>query len=128
MLKVVKVLLHNQDRVLETYAVLDDHSERSIILPHALQHLNLTAQPETLTLQTVHQDVVQLHGANLPKPDEKYSICQAFTSANLGLSEHCYPVRTLKRRYKHLRNLLLPPVDHTQPLLCCSLDPTCLIS
>ncbi len=50
MLKVVKVLLHNQDRVMETYAVLDDSSERSIILPHAVQRLNLTAQSETLTL------------------------------------------------------------------------------
>lgn len=48
MLKVVKVLLHSQDRVLETYAVLDHSSERSIILPH------LTKQPETLTLRTVH--------------------------------------------------------------------------
>lgn len=124
MLKVVKVLLHNQNRVLETYAVLDDGSERSIILPYAVQRLNLTAQPETLTLRTVHQDVMQLHGASvafyvssLPKPEEKYYIHQAFTADNLGLSEHSYPLRTLQRRYQHLRNLPLPPVDHAQPLL-----------
>lgn len=65
MLKVVKVLFHNQDRVLDTYAVLDDGSERSIILPHAVQCPNLTAQPETLTLRTVHQDMVQLHSASV---------------------------------------------------------------
>ncbi len=67
MLKVVKVLLHNQGRVLETYAVLDDGSERSIILPHAVQCLNLTAQPETLTLRTVHQDVVLIVDPQLPR-------------------------------------------------------------
>ena len=50
MLKVVKVLLHNQDRVQETHAVLDDGSEQSIMLPSAVHHLNLPAQPETLTL------------------------------------------------------------------------------
>ncbi|KAK0142848.1 hypothetical protein N1851_019212 [Merluccius polli] len=129
MLNVVKVLLHNQDRVLETYAVLDDGSERSIILPHAVQRLNLTAQPETLTLRTVHQDVVQLHGASvafyvssLTKPERKYHIHQAFTADNLGLSEHSYPVRTLQRRYKHLRNLPLPPVDYAQPLLLIGSD------
>lgn len=67
---------------------------------------------------------MQLHGASvafyvssLPKPQEKYHIRQAFTADNLGLSEHSYPVRTLQRRYKHLRNLPLPPVDHAQPLL-----------
>lgn len=129
MLKVVKVLLHNQDRVLETYAVLDDGSERSIILPHAVQRLNLTAQPETLTLRTVHQDVLQLHGASvafyvssLPKPEEKYHVRQAFTADNLELSEHSYPVRILQRRYKHLRHLPLPPVDHAQPLLLIGSD------
>ena len=52
MLKIVKVLLHNGNRVLETYAVLDDGSERSIILPSAVQHLNLTLHPETLTIRT----------------------------------------------------------------------------
>ncbi len=95
MLKVVKVLLHNQDRVMETYAVLDDGSERSIILPHAVQCLNLIAQSETLTPRTVHQDVIQLHGASVAfyvssvlKPEEKYHIRQAFTPDNLGLSEH----------------------------------------
>lgn len=50
MLKVVKVLFHNQDRVLDTYAVLDDVSARNIILPNVVQCLNFTAQPETLTL------------------------------------------------------------------------------
>lgn len=129
MLKVVKVLLHSEDRVLETYAVLDNGSERSIILPHAVQRLNLTTQPETLTLRTVHQDVVQLHGASVafyvssvPKPEEKYHIRQAFTADNLGLLEHSFPVGTLQRRYKHLRHLPLPPVDHAQPMLLIGSD------
>lgn len=81
MLKVVKVLLYNQDRVLETYAVLDHGSEQSAILPQAVQRLNLTTQPETFTLRTVHHDMVQLHGASvafcvssLAKPEEKYHI------------------------------------------------------
>lgn len=89
-----------------------------------MQHLNFTTQPKTLSLRTVHQDVVQVHGpsvafyvSSMPKPEEKYHICQAFTANNLGLSEHSYSVRTLQRRYKHFRRLPLPPVDHAQPLL-----------
>lgn len=129
MLKVVKVLLHSHDRVLETYAVLDDGSERSIILPPAVHRLKLTTHTETLTLRTVHQDVVQLHGASVafyvssvPNPEEKYHIHQAFTADNLGLSEHSYPVRTLQQRYKHLRNLPLLLVDRAQPLLLIGSD------
>ncbi|XP_054623571.1 uncharacterized protein LOC129176971 [Dunckerocampus dactyliophorus] len=129
MLKVVKVLLHNGDRVLETYAVLDDGSERSLLLPHAVQRLRLTSEPETLTLRTVHQRITQLHGASvsfhvssLSKPQEKYLIRQAFTSDNLSLSEHSYPVTTLQRKYKHLCNLPLPPVDQAQPLLLIGSD------
>lgn len=62
MLKIVKVLLHNREKVMETYAVLDDGSERSIVLSQAVDQLNLPTEPETLTLRTVHQDVVNLHG------------------------------------------------------------------
>ncbi len=60
MLKVVKVRLHNGDRALETYAVLDDGSERSIILPKAVKHLQLSSNPETLSLGKGRQDVVVL--------------------------------------------------------------------
>lgn len=50
MLKVVKVLLHNGNRKMETYAVLDDGSERSIVLAQVVQQLNLVWHPETLPL------------------------------------------------------------------------------
>lgn len=66
--------------------------------------------------------------SSLPKPEEKYHIHQAFTADSLGLSEHSYPVRTLQWRYKHLRNLPLPPVDHAQPLLLIGSDMPCLLT
>lgn len=129
MLRAVNVLLHNQDRVLETYEVLDDGSELSLILLHAGKCLNITAEPETFTLQTVHQDVVQLHGASvifymssLYKYEEKYHIRQAFTIDNLRISAHSYPVGSLQQRYKHLCDLPLPPKDHAQPLLLIGFD------
>ncbi len=63
MLKIVKVLLHNREKVIEAYAVLDDGSERSIVLSQAVDQLNHPTEPETITLCTVHHDVVNLHGA-----------------------------------------------------------------
>ncbi|XP_073719287.1 uncharacterized protein [Misgurnus anguillicaudatus] len=60
MLKVIKVLLHNGDLTMESYAVLDDGSERSIVLPQVVNQLKLLKHPETLPLRTVHQRSLSL--------------------------------------------------------------------
>lgn len=135
MLKVVKVLLHNSDRRIETYAVLDDGSERSIVLPQVVQQLNLICHPETLPLQTVHQSVKHLNGSSVSlevssplRPSEKYLISHAFTAEGLALTKHTYPVKVLQQKYKHLRALPLPPVNHAQPLILIGSDMPHLIT
>lgn len=49
-LKVVHVLLGTKDKTLNTYAVLNDGSERTILLSAVAQKLGLHGSPETLTL------------------------------------------------------------------------------
>lgn len=129
MLKVVKVHLHNAERSLEAFAVLDDGSERTIILPPAVQHLHLTKEPETLPLRTVRYDVVHLQGASVSfeissahNPDTRYKIHHAFTAEELGLSEHSYPVKALVRKYSHLQGLPLSPVDRVRPVVLIGSD------
>ncbi len=109
--------------------MLDDGSERSIVLSQAVDLLNLPTEPETLTLCTVHHDVVNLHGATvslhvspLHQPYRQYLIPHAFTADNLRLSEHSYPVSALRRKYDHLRSLPLPLIDRAQPLLLIGSD------
>ena len=109
MLKVVKVHMHNAELSLETFAVLDYGSERTIILPPAVQHLNLTKEPETLPLRTVRHDVIHLQGASVSfeispahDPEVRYKIHHVFTAEELGLSEHSYPVQEIVRKYSHL--------------------------
>ncbi|CAM4514050.1 unnamed protein product [Leuciscus chuanchicus] len=63
LLKVSKVILRHGDQTLETYAVLDDGSERTLLLQPAVQHLGLEGQPEDLPLRTVRQELQTLHGA-----------------------------------------------------------------
>lgn len=57
LLKVSKVLLRNGKHTLETFAILDDGSELTIILPAAAQRLQLTGEQEDLFLRTVRQDL-----------------------------------------------------------------------
>ncbi len=65
LLKICKVLLRNGSQCLETYALLDDGSERTILLHSSAQQLGLTGRPEELVLRTVRQDLQILHGASV---------------------------------------------------------------
>lgn len=86
MVKVVPVQLHSRGKTLDTYAVLDDGSERTILLPAAARHLGLQKEDEVLSLRTIRQDVVKLNGASVSfevcNPNNtqvKYAISHAFT-------------------------------------------------
>lgn len=129
LLKICKVLLRNGNQCLETYALLDDGSERIILLHSAAQQLGLTGRPEELVLLTVRQDLHILHGASVTftvspasQPKASFKIRQAFTAETLGLAEHTYPVDELQRKYRHLQGLQLPPVESVQPLFLIGSD------
>ncbi len=129
MLKVVKVLLHSGERTMETHAVLDDGSERTVVLQPVVQQLKLSCTPELLPLQTIHQCHTELAGSSVSfevssvsKPLKKFAICNAFTATGLCLAEHNYPVAALQKAYRHLRDLPLPPMDRVKPLLLIGSD------
>lgn len=129
MRKLVKVRLYNAEHSLEGFAILDDGSERTLILPSAVRDLHLTKVPESLPLRTVHHEVLHLQGAAVSfnispahAPKQRYNIHHAFTADELSLSEHSYPVKSLVRKYSHLQGLPLPMVDKVQPLLLIGSD------
>lgn len=91
----VKVVLHNGKHRLETYAILDDGSERTILLHSAAQKLHLKGQSEDLALRTIRQDVKTVSGKSVSfsisssaHPQKQFRIHEAFTAAELGLSKH----------------------------------------
>ncbi|XP_067270804.1 uncharacterized protein [Pseudorasbora parva] len=129
MLKVVKVLLHSGGQTMEAHAVLDDGSERTIILPSVIQQLGLCGDAEVLPLQTIQQSHTKLEGSTvtleispITKPTERYIIRNAFTASGLCLAEHNYPVAALQKAYRHLKGLPLQPVDRVKPLLLIGSD------
>ena len=62
LLKVTKVVLHNGEQAMETYAILDDGSEQTMLLSAAAKELKLQGELEHLALRTVHQDLRVLLG------------------------------------------------------------------
>ncbi|XP_051793979.1 uncharacterized protein LOC127530664 isoform X2 [Acanthochromis polyacanthus] len=118
LLKVVRVILHHGDRSLDTYALLDDGSERTMLLPAAIEKLGLHGTPEALALRTIRQDVQTLKGSSVSlsispasKPKQRFLIKGAFTSGRLGLAEQSYPVSSLKKKCGHLAKLPIQPFE-----------------
>lgn len=129
LLKVTKVLLQNGHKSMEAYAILDDGSERTIILQEAVQKLNLKGQPEDLVLRTVRQDTQTIHGAavtftvsSVAYPRKPFRIRSAFTANSLGLAEHTHPVKVLQKRYKHLAGLPLQHLHKVKPVVLIGSD------
>lgn len=129
MLKVSKVILHNGNQTMEAYAILDDGSERTILLSKAAQTLKLGGNPETLALRTVRQDVKVIQGSSVSfsispacLPHKTFKISGAFTAEQLGLAEHTYPVKMLQRKYKHLKGLPLQSFSNVQPVILIGSD------
>ncbi len=65
LLDVVKVRLQYCERALETYAVLDDGSERTILLCEAANKLGLRGIPEELALRKIRQETKVLQRASV---------------------------------------------------------------
>lgn len=135
LLKVVPVLLHHKSKTFETYAILDDGAQRTMILPTAVQQLQLNGEPETLALRTVRPDTTHLNGTKVTfeisprcNPEKRYQVLGAFTASGLDLVEQSYPVQSLRRRYAHLRGVPLQPFHKVRPLVLIGSDQVHLIT
>lgn len=123
MLKVVPVLLYHEGCSLSTFALLDDGSERSMLLPAAAKSLGIKGALEDLPLRTVQRDIQVLHGHNIcfhvspaANPKVSYKIDGAITTSCLSLAQHTYPIEQLQK-YKHLSRLPIPALKDAKPSL-----------
>ncbi len=135
MLKVVPVHLRYEDRTLDTFALLDDRSERTILLSAAVEALGIQGDPEDLPLRTVRDDVQVIHGCSIAfqissvyRPQISYQISHAFTADRLNLSRQSYPVEQLRWKYRHLRGLPIRTLTEVQALLLIGSDQPHLIT
>ncbi|XP_039856539.1 uncharacterized protein LOC120714406 [Simochromis diagramma] len=135
MLKVVPVTLHNNGRSLSTYAILDDGSERTIVLSAAVHYLQLNITEESLKLRTIRQEVSQLQGASVSfelsapsSPQIKHHIRRVFTAKELNLAKQSCPVDILRQRYPHLADVPIKAFKDVQPMLLIGSDNVQLIT
>ncbi|XP_057688209.1 uncharacterized protein LOC130913548 [Corythoichthys intestinalis] len=135
MLKVVPILIHYGARTMNTFAILDDGSERSMLLPSAVKALGIKGIPEDLPLRTVRQDIEVLPGytvsfriSSATNPHTSYQIKGAFTASRLSLAKHTYPVERLKQKFRHLQGLPIPAFTEAEPSLLIGSDQPHLVT
>lgn len=99
LLKIVRVTLYHRNHSLDTYALPDDGSEHTLLLPVAAQKHGLQRTPETLDLRTIRQDIQTLNGATVSFSDSSasnnkscFTINGAFTADRLGLAKQSYTI------------------------------------
>lgn len=129
LLKVTKVIIRNGNRSIEAYAVLDDGSERTILLHAAAEELGLKGRPEDIALRTIRQEIQPVHGSAVSfvvspaaEPKRRFKIQNAFTAEQLGLAEHTQPVDKLQQRYRHLAGLPFSAMNNIHPVLLIGSD------
>lgn len=135
LLKVVKVKLSNKNHTLETYAILDDGSERTILLPSAAKSLGLDGAAEILDLRTIRQETETIQGKSVTlriapasNPKTVYTLEGAFTADRLSLVEQSYPINRLRERYRHLHDVPLETFSNVQPEILIGTDNPHLIT
>ncbi|XP_067654470.1 uncharacterized protein [Haliotis asinina] len=129
MLKVVKVVLHGPGGQMETYAVLDDGSQRTMILTSTAERPKLCGRTDEILLSTIWHESYRCTGKSVnlsispgDSPQIQYPISNAFTSPSLCLSEYTYPVKDLQIRWPHLRDYPLPSIYNAQPVILIGSD------
>ncbi|XP_067660546.1 uncharacterized protein [Haliotis asinina] len=114
---------------METYAVLDDGSQRTIILTSTAERLKLCGRTDEILLSTIRHESYRCTGKSVnlsispgDSPQIQYPISNAFTSPSLCLSEYTYPVKDLQIRWPHLRDYPLPSIYNAQPVILIGSD------
>lgn len=88
LLKICKVILRNGDQSMKAYTILDDGSERSILLHTAASQLKLKGKPEDLPLRTVRQELKVCMGRLYPSTfHQPVSQTRYIQSAELSLRQ-----------------------------------------
>ena len=128
LIKVVPLVVYGPKGMIETFGVLDECAERTMILQQTVSELQIHGPDETLRIETVMGDadwkgkcvdfVVSARGDQ----SQKFQINCAFTADDFQLVDYSVSAERLQSKWPHLRNLPLFTADKVQPALLIGAD------
>ncbi|XP_038063119.1 uncharacterized protein LOC119733821 [Patiria miniata] len=128
LIKVVPLTLYGPSGKLDTFGVLDECAERTMILSQAVQSLEISSQAETVRIETVVGDAdwkgkcVDFTVSARNDPDQKFQIKCAFTADECQLADYNLSAEKLQAKWPHLRELPLFTANKVRPAVLIGAD------
>ncbi|XP_038063201.1 uncharacterized protein LOC119733910 [Patiria miniata] len=128
LIKTVPLTLYGPEGELNTFGVLDECAERTMIVPWAAKMLNIPGKEETLRVETVMGDTnwagkcVDFAVSARGDPGQQFLITCAFTADNIQLTDYSVSADRLQSKWPHLRNLPLFSADRVKPAVLIGAD------
>ncbi|XP_038047633.1 uncharacterized protein LOC119721739 [Patiria miniata] len=127
LIKVVPLTVHGPGGSIDTFGVLDECAERTMVLQSVVEQLDISGHKENLCITTVMGDTrwkgecvnfqVSARGDS-----EKYAIQCAFTAPDVQLVDYSVCAEQLQDKWPHLRGLALFSAHRVQPSVLIGAD------
>ncbi|XP_062538484.1 uncharacterized protein LOC134206775 [Armigeres subalbatus] len=123
--RIAPVVLYGRDKVLKTYAFLDDGSAFTLMDIQLAAELNLEGEREPICLRWTgdrqryenNSMRVQLEISGTGQHAKKYNLREVHTVPNLGLFRQTLHMNDLRLQYSHLKGVPAESYDDVQPRL-----------
>jgi hypothetical protein len=118
LLNVVPIKLVANGKVLDTFALLDNGSDVSLIRADVAKYLNLSGPKKRITFNTFHGEDPSIETMTVnflaKSLDETFevSIFNASTVPRLNLSRRSFDLQALQRRWPHLAEVKTPSINY----------------
>lgn len=127
--KMIPVNIYNSDKVITTYALLDEGSSISLIDKDLAQRLGLSGSKRRLNLQwfgnhssSEDSEMVKFEISGVHHSAESFEMNNVCTVDTLGLPMQTINVNELLEKYHYLRNLPIRSYTNAKPELLIGLD------
>lgn len=122
--KIIPVQLRNNNKIIRTFAFIDEGSSVSLIDKNLAKKLNLQGRQETLTIKWTgdtkktdqKSQKVNFWISGLNEEDE-FKLDNVCTFDDLNLPIQSVNGKELQAKYKHIRTIPLPSYEEAQPTL-----------
>ncbi|XP_071944673.1 uncharacterized protein [Antedon mediterranea] len=128
-LKIVPVTLYSPTSQVDTYAVLDGGSMRTMLLTDGMNKLHIQGHEDSIVLKTVEHGTTTVPGRSVNvqisargETHNRYNLDDAFSSTLLTLGTYSYPTREIKENYNYLKDVPLPEITDALPLVMIGAD------
>ncbi|XP_071950981.1 uncharacterized protein [Antedon mediterranea] len=128
LIKVVPLTIYGAKGLVNTYGVLDECAERTMVSERLINELGINGEEESIKVKTVTGDTdwkgkcVDFTLSPREEPDQTFNIKCAFAATKVQLGDYTVSAERLQSKWPHLRGLPLFTAEKVQPTILIGAD------